>query len=72
MNYLAQKTRAQIAYSNITPPWLLFFWRLVKGDAQGDYAKAWRLLPAHLPATVKCPSMVECAAVLVDHDLAER
>ena len=72
MRSLARITRAAIAPSNVTPPWLLCFWRLVRGEAKGDFAAAWRLLPAALPIGVRCPTVAECALVLADHGLADR
>lgn len=69
MRSLAREARASIRHPNVTPPWLLFFLRLVRAS-RGDYAMAWRQLPAHLPRGVCCPSLVECAAVLAAHHLA--
>ena len=65
----AQQTRVLVEESNVTPVWLLPFWRLVKGTAKGDYAAAFRALPDHLPSGVKAPTAPECALVLVDHGL---
>ncbi|KGD95691.1 hypothetical protein JL39_19725 [Rhizobium sp. YS-1r] len=65
----ARQARALVEYSNVTPVWLLPFWRLVKGPAMGDYHAAFRMLPDRLPPGVKPPTDVECAVVLVDHGL---
>lgn len=56
---------------NVTPPWLLPFWRLVRTRAMGDYALAWRMLPSHLPAGMATPRMEELAAALVVHGLVD-
>lgn len=61
--------RAEIPFSNVTPVWLLAYWRLIKGEAKGSYAEAWKALPNHLPRGVKCPSREEAAIILVDHHL---
>lgn len=70
MRHLAKQTRAKVERSNVTPVWLLPFWRLVRGEAQGDYAKAWKELPNHLPKGVECPSIFAAAAIITDHGLA--
>ncbi len=62
--------RARYVSSNITPVWLLPYWRLFRGQAQGDYALAFRMLPHCLPAGCRSPSLVECAVILAHHDLA--
>lgn len=62
--------RARYANGNVTPVWLLIFWRLVRGDAKGDFAKAYRMLPRHIPAGTKSPSVEECAAIIAHHKLA--
>lgn len=69
MRTLAQHARATVALSNVTPTWLLIFLRLA-GGRHGDYAKAWKMLPDHLPGTVSCPTMFECAATLAHHRLS--
>lgn len=69
MRNLAQEARALVADTKVTPPWLLYFLRLANAS-QGDYAKAWKMLPHHLPKAVRCPTMHECAAVLAIHHLA--
>jgi hypothetical protein len=61
--------RRKVAFSNVAPVWLLVYWRLVKGEAEGDFATAWRLLPQHLPAGVSAPSIEEAAVILIDHGL---
>ncbi|PRA86938.1 hypothetical protein CQ054_07000 [Ochrobactrum sp. MYb29] len=61
-----------VVYSNVTPVWLLSFWRLVKGEAMGNYAAAWRALPQHLPRFAHCPSVEEAAIVLAQHGLVSR
>jgi len=70
MRNLALQTRAKIQRSNVTPVWLLPFWRLVKGEASGDYAKAWAALPGHMPLGTTRPSIEEAAVILVDHNLS--
>ena len=69
MRNLAQEALALVADPKVTSPWLLYFLRLANA-AQGDYAKAWQMLPGRLPKTVRCPTMHECAAVLAIHRLA--
>lgn len=61
--------RSQIENSNVTPVWLLAYWRLVQGEASGDFAAAWRALPSHLQCGVRCPEIEEAAAILVLHRL---
>lgn len=68
MHSLTKQARALVENPKVTPPWLLYFLRLARA-AQGDYAKAWRMLPDHLPKGIRCPSMLECAAVLTIHRL---
>lgn len=72
MRHRAQRARLMVAKSNVTPPWLLFFWRLVKGEAMGDYAAAWNALPSHLPPSLVMPTVDEAAVILADHDLTDR
>lgn len=72
MRKSAHRTNTSISYSNVTPIWLLPFWRLVKGQASGNYAVAWRALPQHLPPYVHCPSVEEMAIVLAQHGLVSR
>ena len=62
--------RARYIVSNVTPVWLLVFWRLVRGEAGGDFAKAYRLLPDRIPAGTISPSIEECAAILAHYRLA--
>lgn len=69
MRNLPVKTLSLVVSNKITPPWLLYFLRLVNA-AQGDHAKAWKMLPHHLPKSVRCPTMNECVAVLAIHGLA--
>ncbi len=63
------KTLVEVAPSNVTPVWLLFYWRLLKGEAEGDHAEAWSALPDYLPPDIRCPSLDEAAVILVDHEL---
>lgn len=72
MRNLALEARATIEETNVTPIWLLPFWRLVRGQAQGDFAAAYRMLPDHLPSRVKRPTKEQAAIVLVDHRLHDR
>ena len=68
------KVRAEIAkFPSVTAPsWVLPLMRLVKGEARGDFGRAWMQLPAYMPAGVDLPSIEEAAGVLVDLGLAER
>jgi len=66
----AREMRELLAYSNVTPIWLLYYWRLLRGKAAGDYAAAFRLLPDYLPQGMQAPTIPECALVLADHGLA--
>ncbi|PZU25009.1 MAG: hypothetical protein DI589_02105 [Shinella sp.] len=65
-------SRLVVENSNVTPVWLLPFWRLVQGEANGDFAVAWKALPKHLPRKVKRPSMEEAAVILTLHGLSNR
>lgn len=49
---------------NAAPPWVLPLMRLMRSDAQGDLARAWRALPAHLPDGVALPEITEAANVI--------
>lgn len=69
MHLRARIARQMVAPSNVTPAWLLPFWRLVKGEAMGDYAAAWKALPSHLPPSVKMPTVDVAAVILADHGL---
>ena len=55
---------------NAAPPWVLPLMRILRGDAQGDLARAWRALPGHLPAGTALPDVQEAAKVLVTLGLA--
>ena len=72
MYFSARATIRNLPPSNVVPFWLLCYWRLVHNEAQGDFAKAWKMLPAHLPSGMKCPTLPAMAATLVVHGLAER
>lgn len=72
MHHRARLARLMVAQSNVTPVWLLIFWRLVKGEAMGDYAVAWKALPSHLPPSVKMPTVDVAAVILADHGLTDR
>lgn len=50
---------------NAAPSWVLPLMRILRGEAQGDLASAWRALPAHLPAGTALPDAEEAAKVLV-------
>lgn len=69
MRHASRHNPALVVSANVTPIWLLPFWRLVKGEAKGDYAAAWKALPKHMPRTFRRPSVEEAATVLVDHGL---
>jgi hypothetical protein len=60
---------AKVEFLNVTPVWLLPFWRLVKGEARGSFCYAWNALPNHLPRGVKRPSIEALAETLYDHGL---
>lgn len=49
---------------NAAPPWILPLMRLMRTEAQGDLARAWRALPDHLPDGVTLPDVTEAANVL--------
>ncbi|SOC82849.1 hypothetical protein SAMN05421890_1271 [Ensifer adhaerens] len=55
--------------SNVMPAWVLIFWRLYRGEAGGDYARAWSLLPSQLPAGHRRPDPHIAAQVLINHGL---
>lgn len=69
MRSLAHQTRLQVERSNVTPVWLLPFWRLLRTEAQGDYAIAYRLLAKRLPTGTPIPTKEQTAIVLLDHGL---
>ncbi|NRF09393.1 hypothetical protein [Agrobacterium pusense] len=69
MRKQARTTHFQVVADNVTPVWLLPFWRLVKGEAMGDYAAAYRALPKHLPPSVRRPTVEETAIFLAIHGL---
>lgn len=48
---------------NAAPPWVLPPMRLVK--AEGDWGRAWRALPDHIPAGVQLPDVEDAAKMLV-------
>ena len=64
-------TEAQqmVAIENVTPIWLLVFLRLVRGEADGSFARAFAMLPSALPTLAPCPTKVEAAVVLAYHRL---
>ncbi len=66
---LAIETRLKVEASNVTPVWLLPYWRLVKTEAKGDYATAWKRLPYRFPRAYPLPSIEEAVMVLLDHKL---
>jgi len=72
MRSLARESRLKFPASNVVPYWLLCYWRLVKLETRGDFAKAWEMLPDHLPNWSFCPTVEQLAVALVDHELAER
>lgn len=49
---------------NAAPPWILPLMRLMRTEAQGDLARAWRSLPNHLPDGVALPEITEAANVI--------
>lgn len=63
------KAQQMVAIEKVTPIWLLVFLRLVRGDADGSFARAFAMLPSALPALAPCPSKVEVAVVLAYHRL---
>lgn len=58
--------------ANVTPVWLLPFWRLVRGNANGDYDLAWQLLPSHLPARTPMPDVHDAVRTVLQHGLIGR
>lgn len=71
MPTLAERTRNQYPATNVIPAWLLFYWRVLRTTAAGDYAKAWAMLPSALPMNVTCPTVEGLAAMLVYHHLID-
>lgn len=69
MRTAAQRARLLIKQSNVTPPWVLAFWRILKSDAGGDYSVAWQLLPSRLNRGDRLPTVEEAVIVLLDHNL---
>jgi hypothetical protein len=69
MQTRAQRARQLIAPSNVTPAWLLTYWRLYKGEANGDHATAIRMLRSRLPVGARPPAIDEVIVVLLDHRL---
>ena len=55
--------------SNVVPAWVLPLMRLQRGEAEGELAYAWTMLPEVLPAGVAMPGEQEAAAVLLLHGL---
>lgn len=72
MRTLAQESRIKYPPSNVVPFWLFCYWKLVRTETGGDFAKAWSLLPSRLPRGVKCPPVELLAVALVDHNLVDR
>ncbi|MGC4410637.1 hypothetical protein D4A92_19610 [Rhizobium rosettiformans] len=72
MRSIARAARQKYPRNNIVPFWLLCYWKLVRTEAEGDFAKAWKMLPRRLPAGVQCPTIEVLAVALVDHGLADR
>ncbi|WP_413851673.1 DNA-binding protein [Albidovulum sp.] len=50
---------------NAAPSWVLPLMRILRGEAKGDLACAWRALPAHLPPGTVLPDVKDAAKVLV-------
>lgn len=67
----ARSTHIKVVPTNVTPIWLLPFWRLVRGEAMGDYAVAYKALPDHLPPSVRRPTVEEAAIALALHGLLD-
>lgn len=61
MQKAATNTDALGEADNVTPVWLLPFWRLVL--ALGDYNHAWKELPRQLPFGTVIPSVRDAAAI---------
>jgi hypothetical protein len=55
-----------IRLGNVTPPWLLPYWRVWKTEASGDYALAYNLLNTRM---LGVPSREEVALVLLKNGL---
>lgn len=53
------------------PPWVLPLMGLMRGEAKGNLAQAWKALPDHLPRGAALPSVDEAATVLVELGLSE-
>lgn len=67
MQKTATNTRALDGVDNVTPVWLLPFWRLVL--ALGDYNHAWEQLPRQLPLGTVLPNVHDAAAIFHAHGL---
>lgn len=50
---------------NTAPAWVLPLMRLMRNEAQGDLARAWRELPQHVPEGTILPEVHEAAAILL-------
>lgn len=72
MRSLALESRLRYPASNVIPFWLLCFWKLVRNEANGDFARAWKILPDRLPIGTECPTIELLAVALVDHGLVDR
>lgn len=57
---------------NTAPAWVLPLMRLIRGEANGSLAKAWRALPDHLPSGTVLPDVNQAATVLVNLGLGNR
>ena len=55
---------------NAAPVWVLPLMRILRGEAEGDLARAWRALPDRLPTGTALPDAEEAAKVLVALGLA--
>ncbi|MCZ8180928.1 MAG: hypothetical protein O9309_18050, partial [Rhizobium sp.] len=66
------ESRIKYPACNVIPYWLLCYWKLVRTETDGDFARAWDLLPERLPRGVKCPTVELLAVALVDHGLVDR
>lgn len=68
---ITPETVPEPAPDNTAPPWVLPLMRLMKGEANGNLAHAWRELPGHLPIGTQLPSVEEAAEILVRFGIAK-
>ena len=68
----AEAAPAERPSETAAPAWVLPLMTLMRGEAKGSIAAAWRALPAVLPRGTILPSVDEAAEVLVELGLADK